>query len=313
MLSDMCEKELMKTDIDAGRIIVHIGLPKTATTTLQMDVFPMLKNENVDYVGVYQPRVSGHQDSFFFRFVKALSDGKIESVRHELVELLSSGKTIILSEEMITVSSDHVSWRTKLLNLSRILNDINYILIVTVREPASAMFSYYVEMIKHLSMQKINFLEFAKNDERMEIFHYGILANELIVRFEKDRIHIVKFEDIIQGNFEAILSGIGDVSVSEIPPLPKRNERTSSKDYVYTGRKSSIADFLKFFIRTSGLNRIRVVMDFLRRFKNILQYLDRVGIVKQRVQRPTAEQLEEIRSYVAKDNMIFEKEFGVKY
>ncbi len=44
-----------------AKLIVHIGLPKTGTTTLQKYYFPFVKN--AIYHGVYQPRKEMHQSN----------------------------------------------------------------------------------------------------------------------------------------------------------------------------------------------------------------------------------------------------------
>ena len=46
-------------------LINHIGLPKTGTTTLQMDLFPQL---DCIYLGVKQPREE-EQDALYSKFM----------------------------------------------------------------------------------------------------------------------------------------------------------------------------------------------------------------------------------------------------
>ena len=49
----------------SGKLFVHIGLPKTATTTLQIEFFPELANGGIRYLGVFQPRSEREQDDLY--------------------------------------------------------------------------------------------------------------------------------------------------------------------------------------------------------------------------------------------------------
>jgi len=131
-----------------GKIIVHIGLPKTATTTLQSDFFPVFVNDFIEYWGVCQPRGKRGQSNAYFNFYRAVDTGlRVGEVRKELELKIAQGKTVIFSEEMITVSSTTSStWREKLKNLGNILKGLQYDIVVTVRDPIPALFSYYVEL-----------------------------------------------------------------------------------------------------------------------------------------------------------------------
>lgn len=61
-------------------------------------------------------------------------------------------KMAIISEEMLTVSQPNVSWITKLQNLSRALeNKQDYKIVVTIRDPLKASFSYYVYSYEEIS------------------------------------------------------------------------------------------------------------------------------------------------------------------
>lgn len=304
----------MEAGLKEGKVIVHIGLPKTATTSLQMDFFPELENENVCYLGVHHPRTISNQSTIFESFVGSLSTGNVERVRAELFGLLSEGKTIIISEEMITVSLNNVSWRKKLDNLSKLLSGMNYLLLLTVREPVSAMFSYYVEIISHKQKIGKSFPEVAKFDERMEVFHYGKLASELIDHFDEHRILVIKFEDAVNGMVDGIAKIIvGETGSWEGVKLGKRNDKKQSKDYVYPGTKTTIADTLDSFLKIVKLKDI----SFLKRYKRIYQrihgLLDDFVITKHSVQKPNVKQIDELKDFLSEENKKFSQLFNVYY
>jgi len=304
----------METGLKTGKVIVHVGLPKTATTSLQVDFFPELESKNVCYLGVRHPRNGTSQNSLFECFVESLITGDVEIIRAELFRLLSEGKVIILSEEMITVSLNNLSWRTKLKNLSRILDGMNYSLLLTVREPVSAMFSYYVEILSHKQKIGKRFIDVAKHDERMEIFHYGKLADELISDFDKERVLVIKFEDLINGKLEGLAKNIAGVNNSfSSSKISKLNDKKKSKDYVYTGERTTVADILDAFMTITKLKDISLLKKYKGIYRSIYERIDNFVITTGSVQKPSTEHFDELKKFLANENEKFSQVFGVRY
>lgn len=218
-----------------GKIFVHIGLPKTATTSLQADLFPHLSDEGIQYAGVFQPRFDRPQTKFFVDFYNSFtSSNNTNQLRDILNHHLNTGESIILSEEMITVSNYPATWPVKLRNLSEILEGMNYRLIVTVREPASGMFSYYIEQYAIFMQTRKSFLDAAMFDESMHIFHYKKLFEVLFRYFEKDRIFSFRFEDIIRTHGEEITKLIClDGSEKHNITLENLNKKDQRGEFVY--------------------------------------------------------------------------------
>lgn len=94
-----------------NRVYIHIGLPKTATTTLQLDYFPHVNNDKFQYLGVFQPRGQEVPDPLFTKVISAARLGNgLEEANQDLKERLNTGqRSIIISEEMLTVGSGEVT------------------------------------------------------------------------------------------------------------------------------------------------------------------------------------------------------------
>lgn len=238
-----------------AKLFIHIGLPKTATTTLQKNIFQSLDPEQVHYVGVIQPREEP-QSSLYLNFVHAINTGEISDSQALLKLVLGTGKSVLISEEMILVSENSIDWRTKLDNLAHLIQGLDYQLILTVREPTSGMHSYFVELYPQLIKENRNFLDAASNNPTMQIFHYNKLISELIIRFSMDRILIKKFEDIINGDIADIYK-----LLLKIPPpsasktLEKHNIRNKSEDYIYINKTIKLTgdDLLQIALVRMGL------------------------------------------------------------
>lgn len=98
-------------------IYIHIGLPKTGTTTLQKSFFQSLKN--FDYQGVYQPRRSKKPGD---AYQTAISVFNKEISYFEIINLAKKtnkehhNNKILISEEMFCVGVDWVEKNKEAIN-----------------------------------------------------------------------------------------------------------------------------------------------------------------------------------------------------
>ena len=157
-------------------LIVHIGMPKTATTTLQKIYFPLVAKENqhIEYHGVFQPR--GSNKTELYRVINKYINTGINLVQsRELLKTYQQKNKVIhiVSEEMIVVSEENTSWRTKTSRLIELLNGINYTLLVSVREPLLGSFSYYVERYLYFKNKKISYKQAVNSEESIDIYKSG--------------------------------------------------------------------------------------------------------------------------------------------
>lgn len=295
----------------SGRIFVHIGLPKTATTTLQMECFPALSGEQIHYLGVFQPRQESKNEDLYTKICETASTGSsLEELRSALKRTLDSGATVILSEEMLTVSA----WRAKLKNLSELLRGLNYVLIITVREPTAALFSYYVELNEEFSREKKSFLELAKDDERMHIFHYRKLSDEILQHFDQERVFVKKFEDIVAGQLEdlcrLITSGRQGWHGFQ---LKKHNEKKQAGNVVYTGKQYTLADYARRLLSILGISDADFVVKMKKALAPLIRVMDSLSLSKKKVAKPSQEEMSQLKNYLREETAALEKHFGIKY
>ena len=300
--------------VENGRVVVHIGLPKTATTTLQTDFFPNVQSSHIRYLGVRQPRDTQTQDLTYSTFIDSINSGEVSECREMFRDLLSVKKTVVLSDEMITVSHNGITWREKLTNLSTILKGFDYVIVFTVREPVSAMFSYYVEINRHASENLSDLVSFAMCDERMEIYHYGKLIQELLERFDRDKIVAIKFEDIIDGRLDA-LSGLLDITIDTDNKqlFQARNKRVDTETYVYSGRNLTIIDIIKIILRGLKINESSLALKIKAKYSGLILRLNRLVITRQKIYKLSEDERIKISSLTEKENRQLERLFSIKY
>ena len=107
-----------------GRVFLHVGPPKTATTALQL-AFEDLRHPKYVFGGTFQPRVR-NKDSLADVLVKATGgDGEaaatvIERVKNSLVD----GDIVLISEEMLSLEQKAVPMCEKIERLGAIFRRI---------------------------------------------------------------------------------------------------------------------------------------------------------------------------------------------
>lgn len=299
----------------SGKIFIHIGLPKTATTTLQKEVFPALANKSLCYIGVVQPREGSPQEHLYSNVYEAVTSGNgLQETRNALIGKANSGMSVVLSEEMFTVSSGGTPWREKLKNLATLLHGLDYVVIVTVREPAAALFSYYVELHEKFGHSRKTFLELAKTDESLEIFHYGKLSDALLQHFGRDRIFIQTFEDIVNGRLEALSRLISDGKQGwRASDLKKHNNKRQTNELVYAGSKFTLADIPRRLVRATGVGDSPLATQLKRRLRPVMRAIDKVTFANKTVRKPSEQEFIELRSFLREETAALERHFGINY
>lgn len=220
------------------KLFIHIGLPKTGTTTLQRYFFPFI--DTFQYCGVHQPRKEqrGQNDKIYRQVMQYVNGGgsqvKLETVLDTIGTNVHS--QLLISEEMITVSKN---WIQKLQNLSEIAKSFDdYTIIVTVRDPLKVSFSYYVETYEgHFSSGKISYLEAVKSSVHMQMYHYKNLFDTLNSIFQKDKIIALKFENIFFDDGESLSKVFGSKPLDN---FPVENKTKLDKGYKLSNRGNKV-------------------------------------------------------------------------
>lgn len=293
------------------KIFVHIGLPKTATTSLQTDCFPRIARDDIEYLGVFQPRDESIQNEIYWAFAKALTrSGKSADLRESIARRLEA-KTLIFSEEMITVSEPKSSWKEKLANLSMILEGFDYEIIVTVREPVEAMFSYYCEVYPLLGPGRHSFVDAALRNETMQIFHYDKLFSELSRHFEIARLHFFKFEDLVindAGALDELVTGTRTSILSA--PLPNLNHRSRMEGHVVTRHFFTGADLLRCILPQLGSTSKKPSS---KTFARLLKWGRRFRLRPIIIEAPQDDEILSLKASMCEGNQVLAQRFGLEY
>jgi hypothetical protein len=118
-------------------LVVHIGLPKTATTTLQRHVFPALSGRVSDFQFNDRRSLTLCQKAHLF--------GLSEKERAELDQRINRSENTLISLESL-VSWNPRDWeRAADTNLE--LFGKNAVIVITLRDPKAYLSSVYYQMV----------------------------------------------------------------------------------------------------------------------------------------------------------------------
>lgn len=268
------------------KLLIHIGVPKSATTSLQASFFPNIDSSYLFYAGVYQPRTLNQSD-IYKKFALALYYP--EKIDDFIASCNSTGvDEIVISEEMVLVDAAGVSWQRKLENLFLMLRSFDYKIILTVRDPVNAAHSFYCESsFDLLFLSRLSFLESLVTINNFKIFNYPKLIKSLGEIFGPENIAVVHFEDLIDGKFGGLKQVFPKVVYEKLNRLPDSNDRKKDPNFIYTNRFVTISERWHFFsivldrLKSIAPSRMSVVTKLIGAVKNFPLFELKVPILRE--------------------------------
>lgn len=218
-----------------GRLFIHLGPPKTATTSLQL-ALQATDDDWFVYGGVRQPRDPADRGMSWLlheaacgRLERRSTEGEslVDSIRGPL----QAGRHVLISQEMLLVRQPGIPFQSKIERLGRFLADLPVTTLLTFRDPESALRSYYQEIFQNLPMpQKLDYRRFCR-DERTRIFDYKYMMDLLAQNGFSD-IRLIDFNQLISGR----------VSYGDIFGAEARTRTAVPIPWDDTGRKDTDSD-----------------------------------------------------------------------
>jgi hypothetical protein len=234
-------------------VYIHIGYPKTATTSLQNDFFPFINN--IEYIGRDYSKDRLYENKFLF--VKDYLHGKSQKnnpkISSKLYHLLTREKTLI-SEESITSylfmpeSKNKPSYTIKeLISRLKILFNtelFNVKIFLSIRRQYSfipSLFSefyipHYFNNDKYNTFKKFKYFfeNHTQNDNFLsKLLDYDSFHNELISAYGYNNVKVLIFERAIDDQIKFLeeISSFTNETVIKNIQLSHKNKRTCSNGY----------------------------------------------------------------------------------
>jgi len=254
-------------------IYLHVGLHKTATTSMQKDIFQFING--VCFLG--RKAALGLKEDDFYQRLSEYCHGntkceiKESSLSQELGQLEKTHKNILISDEWFT--SDYSKyfgfngaiWQEKLERLSRILKGLENSILISLREPSELAYSLFLEFTQ-IGLKEKNFDDYFKLNNDALTFDYPYLDSFISKLFQK--VSYIKFDDIKDGSYRDKFKLF--FSINNVNTIERTNAKNKNKDgiklvitpkYIQTIRNicpSFILKFYRAYFRINLTNTIRV-------------------------------------------------------
>ena len=176
--------------------VLHIGFPKTATSTLQHKIFPELaKILNYDYVDLK------HQEYFNLIDINKKKFSELEGSTQ--IKPLPQ-KYIISQETLMGREPEFIRFKQSFKTIKKFFSKDCHI-IITIRKPSDFLFSRYCHSIKHNRINSIkNYFYISKKistipDEYYSKYNLYDFNYEKLIKMYKNhytKVTVIKFEDL---------------------------------------------------------------------------------------------------------------------
>jgi hypothetical protein len=198
------------------KILLHIGLPKTGTTTLQKEFFEKL--DSVRYFGSSNKKL----DKKAFTVLKALlaDDQLIEDAKLIIEEAKALFKNIIISDEALTLGKFMLRakrWPVlsnpyELAKRARLILGQVEVLIV-LRNQADWLLSFHRQGLKTGRYNEVDFSKWFLNErinesEMLKLLEYDHIYEAWVASLKSNHVHLRFYEDYINNFSDLALEAI---------------------------------------------------------------------------------------------------------
>lgn len=278
----------MSLERNMSKVILHLGLPKTATTLLQSNVFTKA-SDGIDYAGIQQPR-NVEQDALYIAIVECISQDEdffnaskknvIDNITERFKQL--NGRKLVISEECFSVDEvDGCRWQDKYRRLGEVFSHCTDELeiLVTTRDPISATYSYYVELYHSIGHKFSTPLDFATKSNYCRIYDYCYLDQVIERSFNKAKVEYIDFSLLKEGRFvDTVISSLGIVTNANFSQ-PNVNKKKKRQNGVMTHPKS-VLTYANNWAIFRLLRKSSMIKSFLRKPAQFVRRINAPGSSK---------------------------------
>jgi hypothetical protein len=313
------------------KIIVHLGLPKTATTTLQQHLFQQLHEDGkINFLGklLLLDKNTGRSLTVNNKgkIIRDACEGKITSdIRNQVDNLLRNDVVNLFSDEGLMIyypNYTEFSLEEKLIKLKDILKDYDVQVLLSLRNPNDYFYSLYVQLFSEYHKQNKDnntfdkyIATFIKEPDNViyETFRFQKVLTDVTSLFHTK---VVLFEDLKSDpdfyyNEIAELLGVNSTEVKS-----KLEEKHENKKETSGGGKYSSHSFLSYIIplfkgkMQGGL--LHYLAKTLYRFSFIKTFLNKQRqVIKSHHSKPNKEQFILLSQYLLFDGDFIAEQYSL--
>lgn len=181
-----------------NKVYLHLGLHKTATTSLKRSVFQKLDFQYLGrrYESKYPPPLHELYTRITSYCFSQEANEENSLIRGDICKILERGD-ILLSEEWFTsdycgpLGFQSASWQSRIQRLGELFSGLPVELLITTREPVDALHSLYCELFNlGLSVKYTSAFEFAINSNDSLAYDLKYLEHVLLNTFDATPLYL---------------------------------------------------------------------------------------------------------------------------
>lgn len=208
------------------RLVLHVGLPKTASTSLQSWAYQH-RGKLAEHGVNYGENVETAFEMKHQYLVVGLLQGDLSAIAPHLAAL--KGPVAFLSTEGLTNHLYDFS-PDALAEFRSLLSDWSVTLLLATREPAAWVKAYWKQVILNVPIDAYDYgkaftlSEFSQRPRPQRLMDHARLAEDLAAAYGADRVISSDFRELRA----ATLDALGFAADIDLPPFP--HEHTSASD-----------------------------------------------------------------------------------
>jgi len=311
-------------------LLIHIGFPKTATTTLQENVFFELHQLGlINYLGCLRfnkSKFGGTDITSSLRKSYFILDNEFD-----ILPYLVEDKINVISDEKLSLPSYYLNLQHDskaspfdfIKNyISRFNQNINVSILISIRNQADLIYSQFLQKYKFLyheaSIKHFETLkDLVSNSSRgFEVYNLNLLIDQFTNQIDKKVIHVVIFESLKDDDniyyFKSLSKALNGIDVNIIQSLFLKE--------VFRNRKSKESG-VEISLYKPNFLWIEKLFKFRMKPSNILQSFNNKLFVEKLITVPfiNKSDKDEIFRFYNSDNKIFwgkmnlPNNLGIKY
>lgn len=260
------------------KILIHLGLPKTGTTSLQHNVLQKLHDQdrinflgkNLDYCDA-TGKVTVH--NYTGKFIRDAAEEKISlgEAREKLIQYLDKDKLNVFSDEGLMVAypgHKNLPLKQKIENLAELLKGYEVEVALTLRKPLDYFYSLYVQLYPDFYSQITELNSFEKYTEKLLVEKDDVLFESFFYDSylpclkEKFNVELSYFEDLKKDKnaFYQTWSNLLNLCTEDFKKLFEQ-EHINKKQKTDKGSKKAFSlKFIETYIR-NHLKNNKILFD----------------------------------------------------
>ena len=252
-----------------ANLFLHLGPPKTATSSLQI-FFQDLKHHKIKYYGAFQPR--NKKNNEFIQ--KLVSDVKTQNLRYQdfilnvIIEDLIKNINVLISEEMIISVDENKSLKTNIHFLSNYFSKLNDVRIIyTIRKPSDIIPSYFQQIFTSLNKKYQNDFKHFVLSNYCEIFKFKLVVDALNSH-NNFSVILIDYNKLISGYYSLnkIINNLEEhniikVNLEKANISKSKNGQRYSKEMTLKQKISKIIHKIPFSKSLKGLGYSKILIE----------------------------------------------------